>query len=165
MGTSAAPLKTCVGVGLLSLLTACVTSLGVGVPTGAQLPRLSLYQPPEIIVGTRNTGAFKVIGGCVLFELVRPANSRSAALFPSGSTWVNGSRAIRLPDGQLIPIGQAVEVAYEAPPGVRDTLPGCPSDSIHVLNIVTPERAAGTTDRPQMDANDPSTPTPLRGAA
>ncbi len=130
---------TGLGAGLLILATACATSTGEGMPTGAQPPSLSFYAPSEITVGTRNTGTFRVMSGCVLFERVRPASSRSPALFPPRSAWVDRSAAIRLPDGQSIPIGRIIEVAYEAPPGVRGTVPGCAGDPIYILNVVEKE--------------------------
>ena len=120
----------------LSLATACATSTGEDVPMGALPPLLSFYAPSEIIVGTRNIGTFKIVGRCLLFELVRPVSYRSPALFPPGSAWVDGASAIRLPNGQSIPIGQTVEAAYEAPPSPRYTVPGCPGETIHILNVV-----------------------------
>ena len=122
--------------GLLSLVTACATSTGDGVSAGAQLPPLSFFSPSEIIVGTRSTGTLKVVGRCLLFERVRPRGSRSPVLFPPGSTWIEGASAIRLPDGQSVTIGRAVEVAYESPPNARDTGPVCPGQPIHILNVV-----------------------------
>lgn len=139
MNSTSKPLMTGLGAGLLSLATACATSTGDGVSTGARPPSLTFYTPSEIIVGTRNTGTFKVVGRCVLFERARPVNSRSPALFPLGSAWLGGAKAIQLPDGQRIPIGRTVEVVYEAPPGVRDTVPGCPGEPIHILTLVDKE--------------------------
>lgn len=139
VNSSSKPLMTGLGAGLLILATACATSTVEDMPTGAQPPPLSFYAPSEIIVGTRNTGTFRVMGSCVLFERVRPASSRSPALFPPGSAWVDRSAAIQLPDGQSIPIGRAIEVAYEAPPGGRGSVPGCAGDPIYILTVVEKE--------------------------
>jgi len=122
--------------GLLSLVTACATSTGDGVPTGAQRPPLSFYSPSEIMVGTRSIGTLKVVGRCLLFERVQPVSSRSPVLFPSGSAWIEGASAVRLPDGKSVPIGQAVEVAYEAPPSARGPGPVCSGQPIHILNVI-----------------------------
>lgn len=122
--------------GLLSLLAACATTTGEGAPAGAQRPLLYFYSPSEIIVGTRSTGTLKAVGRCLLFERVRPGGSRSPVLFPPGSAWIEGASAIRLPDGQSVPIGRIVEVAYEAPHSGRDTDPSCPGQPIHILNVV-----------------------------
>ncbi|MDQ3287308.1 MAG: hypothetical protein M3Q42_03425 [Pseudomonadota bacterium] len=139
MNGSSKPLTIGFGVGLIILVTACATPTGVVVPPGAPAPSLSYYEPPEIIVGTRNSGTLKIVGGCVVFERVQPAGHRSPALFPPGSTWVDRSTAIRLPDGQLIPIGRTVEIAYESPPDDRSELPGCAGDPIYILNVVDKE--------------------------
>lgn len=133
------PLMIGTSAGLLSLVTACATSTGGGDSMGAQPPALSYYTPSEIVVGTRNTGTFTVVGRCVLFERALPKASRSPALFPHGSAWVDGASAIRLPNGQSIPVGRTIEVAYEAPPSVRDVVPGCPGAPIQVLNVVDKE--------------------------
>ncbi|MBA3640726.1 MAG: hypothetical protein H0W53_15930 [Acidobacteria bacterium] len=139
MDVRANPWMIGMGAGILSLATACATSTGAHLPTGAQAPSLPIYEPLGIIVGTRNTGTFRVVGGCIVFERVRPANSRSPALFPPGSTWIDASTAIRLPDGQPIPIGRTIEIAYEAPPGDRGKVPGCAGDPIYILNVVDKE--------------------------
>ncbi|MFN3388961.1 MAG: hypothetical protein ACK40O_08510 [Allosphingosinicella sp.] len=119
---------------------ACATPAADTAGSGAERPALLTYAPGEIIAGTRNTGSFLIADGCVVFERVRPANSRSPALFPPGSAWVDGSAAIRLPNGQTIRIGRTVEVAYEAPPAAGGTAPGCAGDPIHILNLVGKEK-------------------------
>lgn len=130
-------LTICLGAGLLGLAGACATPAADAPGPAAERPALQFYTPGEIIAGTRNSGTFRVVDGCVMFERTRPANSRSPALFPPGSAWVDGS--VRLPNGQSIKIGRTMEIAYEAPPGAGGTAPGCAGDPIHILNVVQKE--------------------------
>lgn len=139
MGSVAKPLMTGISASVLCLVTGCATPTGGDVPIGAEPPPLSLYTPTEIIVGTQNAGTFTVVGSCVLFERARPKASRSPTLFPQGSTWVDGGSAIRLPNGQTIPIERTIEVAYEAPPSARGSVPECPGEPIQILNVVDKE--------------------------
>jgi len=131
-------LSICICACLTGLASSCATPAAHETETGGAAA-LHFYTPSDIIVGTRNAGTFRVAGSCVFFERVKPANSRSPALFPPGSAWADRSTAIRLPKGQSIPIGRTVEVAYEAPPPGRSAAPGCAGDPIHILNVVGKE--------------------------
>lgn len=128
-----------VAVGLFSLTAACATPASIESSAGSAVP-LQFYTPQEIIVPTRTTGTFKVVGRCIVFERDRPRNSRSPVLFPPGSALSNRGTAVRLPNGQEIAFGRPVQLAYEAPPDRRSVAGECPGEPIHVLNLVRADR-------------------------
>lgn len=83
-------------------------------------PAIEIYKPGEIIVSTIARGILRSENGCLIFS--QPGGSQ-AAQFPAGTTYSSG--AVRLPNGQNIPLGRPVTLVFEASPGASSSLPGC----------------------------------------
>lgn len=125
--------------GLVSTVRICIAAALIAgcahpaAPPG-EAPIVRHYTPSEIIVGTRNTGRFEIVDGCIFFGFDR-RRWRKPALFPPG-TRLSADRRILLPNGQSIAVGKRVEIAFEAPP-IRPTVDRtCGEDPIEVLERV-----------------------------
>jgi hypothetical protein len=110
-----------------ALLTGCAHPPA---PPG-EAPIVRHYTPSEIIVGTRNSGRFEVVDGCIFFGFDR-RRWRKPALFPPGSR-LSADRRILLPNGQSIAFGERVEIAFEAAPFRPNVDRTCGEDPIEVI--------------------------------
>jgi len=119
-----------------ALLAGCTTPIQPP-PAG---PTVRHYPPPDIIVGTSNTGRFEASGGCIYFRYGTRPERLAPALFAPGTSLSPDRRAIILPGAEAISFGRRVTIAFEAPPNATGLDVACGANPILVLNLVKTEQ-------------------------
>jgi hypothetical protein len=104
----------------LAVLVVTLAGCAAGPKGTASLPAIETYQAGDIIVSTSGSGILRPYAGCLVF--VRQGGAL-AAQFPQGTAYQG--KLVRLPNGELIPLGTSISLVFEARPGTVSRLPGC----------------------------------------
>jgi hypothetical protein len=127
------------GPGLVALAAALLGACATPAEPPAGQPRIRHYAPPEIVIGTSNSGRFETSAGCIFFRFENRPDRRAPALFAPGTRFSSDRRYILLPSGGSIKFGRRVTIAFEAPPNATGLDSECGANPLLVFNLVVTE--------------------------